>query len=412
MKTAGIVLFALLAALVVWTLAAGSGSFGSHEGPGASVEARRPQAAVNASEAAVSEAAAGIGASRDKQIPLRRPARAHDHLLRRLHDEPARVGRGGQPSAGRRLRLRALLLGPRLLVDQRPRRERITPARSWRETNRIDAPVQRGRRRPGEPRPPSPSSAGSGPRWAPRREDHYGHKNVVLAHTDDARIRALVRSPHGASSSPGHRQPHSPARSCAPRPHDASAAGEPRYHDFSLFAAERAGLGQCSQRRREHARGETSRLHRQAPRHARRALRASSTTWGHDAIVIPHGTTWGFYTPSELRAGDKQLSAGEPRPRATDPVRDLLGPRQLRGVPRLAWRSCSSASGEALRAPSPSENYLPTLLARRRDRSRVAVWTRGAKLRLGVRVAAPRRRGNWMQQAARGQAHLTASRGY
>ena len=40
--------------------------------------------------------------------------------------------------------------------------------------------------------------------------------------------------------------------------------------------------------------------------------------WGSDAIVIPHGTTWGFYTPPGS-TWDKQLSVAE-----NDPDRQIL----------------------------------------------------------------------------------------
>ena len=40
--------------------------------------------------------------------------------------------------------------------------------------------------------------------------------------------------------------------------------------------------------------------------------------WGHDSIVIPHGTTWGFYTPPGP-TWDKQLTAAE-----NDPDRQVL----------------------------------------------------------------------------------------
>ena len=120
--------------------------------------------------------------------PVRRPARPHHHLLRRLPVQPAAAARRGRASARRRLRLRALLLGARLLVDQRPR-------------------LRASRRRPGARRSTrsarATTSAGDGANpdtvaflgweWTQvgtTPENHYGHKNVVLAHTDDARIPA------------------------------------------------------------------------------------------------------------------------------------------------------------------------------------------------------------------------------
>jgi hypothetical protein len=79
----------LLFALVLVVLyALGSGVRGRHEAPGQISETRRPDAVVAGTGAAVAAAADAIG---------------------------------GRAPAGRRLRLRALLFGPRLLVDQRSR---------------------------------------------------------------------------------------------------------------------------------------------------------------------------------------------------------------------------------------------------------------------------------------------------
>ena len=83
--------------------------------------------------------------------PVRRPPRPHDLLGRRVHDGPADpAGRRRAPDR-RRLRLRALLLGPRLLEHQRPRREHHAAALAG-DAGR-DPPVQRDRRRPAESRP-------------------------------------------------------------------------------------------------------------------------------------------------------------------------------------------------------------------------------------------------------------------
>ena len=49
--------------------------------------------------------------------------------------------------------------------------------------------------------------------------------------------------------------------------------------------------------------------------------------WGHDAIVIPHGTSWGFYSPPGS-SWDKQLNAAQHDPQRGD-VRGRLRGRAV-----------------------------------------------------------------------------------
>jgi hypothetical protein len=87
-----------------------------------------------------------------------------------------------------------------------------------------------------------------------------------------------------------------------------------RYHDFATFIAEHSGLGEC----------ELGVHVRDLPKDCVESagtpgeLFRKLDEWGHDAIVIPHGTTWGFYTPPGS-SWDKQLAAAE-----NDPDRQTL----------------------------------------------------------------------------------------
>ena len=186
MRTAGLVL-AILAAIVLAALYwAGTGGLGHHEEPGKPADSRRSEAFVGATGDAVAVAADALGVPAPKQI-LFGDLHVHttfsfDAFLMSL---PI-VRRRGRAPAGRRLRLRPLLLRARLLVDQRPRRgasRRGTGARP--STPSASATRSRATR----PNPiPWPSSAGSGRRSAPRPTNHYGHKNVMLRDIDDAEI--------------------------------------------------------------------------------------------------------------------------------------------------------------------------------------------------------------------------------
>ena len=76
-------------------------------------------------------------------------------------------------------------------------------------------------------------------------------------------------------------------------------------------------------------------LRRRAPR--REKLFAKLDQWGYPALVIPHGTTWGIYTPPGS-AWDKQLNAKQHDPERQRLIEVYSGPRQLRGVPRRSAR--------------------------------------------------------------------------
>jgi hypothetical protein len=126
-------------------------------------------------------------------------------------------------------------------------------------------------------------------------ENHYGHKNVVLAHTDDARIPAR---PIGAER-PASRQlvaPPALGRGLA-------ALGQGgRFHDFALFQAESDATPICAKGVPE--RDLPAECIELAATPAE--LFEKLEDWGHDSIVIPHGTTWGMYTPMGSK-WDKQL---------------------------------------------------------------------------------------------------------
>jgi hypothetical protein len=79
--------------------------------------------------------------------------------------------------------------------------------------------------------------------------------------------------------------------------------------------------------------------------------------WGLDSIVIPHGTTWGAYTP-QGSAWDKQL-VGEMH----DPARQTLievfsghgNSEEFR-----AWREVAFGADGSPSCPEPTENFLPS----------------------------------------------------
>jgi len=131
-------------------------------------------------------------------------------------------------------------------------------------------------------------------------KDHYGHKNVILRGLDDTEIptRPIAAAlPAGIGS----------AASTMPSPLVMGALGlatrEGGGLDFANYQYELAGVRDCP----------TGVPVRELPRDCRESaatpadLFAKLDDWGFDSLVIPHGTTWGFYTPLGS-AWDKQLT--------------------------------------------------------------------------------------------------------
>ena len=86
-------------------------------------------------------------------------------------------------------------------------------------------------------------------------------------------------------------------------------------------------------------------------------LFAKLDDWGHDALVIPHGTTWGFYTPPGS-TWQKQL-VGDMH----DPERQtLIEVYSGHGDSEVYrdWRAVEIASDGSLTCPEPRADYLPS----------------------------------------------------
>ena len=125
---------------------------------------------------------------------------------------------------------------------------------------------------------------GSGP------ENHYGHKNVVLRDLDDDGIPTRPIAPRDspdanpfrsiATFRPGALLPLVGRDAVLPR-HD------PRY------LQEVGGIPRCEDGVPVRELPDSCRELAATPAH----LFAKLDDWGHQAMVIPHGTTWGTYTP-------------------------------------------------------------------------------------------------------------------
>lgn len=185
-------------------------------------------------------------------------------------------------------------------------------------------------------------------------EQHYGHKNVIFRDTAEEQLPArpigasgpVTTAMRNASRSGGSGLDRvlMPVRDFGRRQ---------RYLDLHEFQRESQRVGDCP----------TGVGSRSLPRDCRelaatpRELFAKLADWGFDSLVIPHGTTWGFYTPPGY-TWDKQLAAAE-----DDPERQRLFEIYSGHGNSEEYREWQEVDGDfskpGAKCPAPSANHEP-----------------------------------------------------
>ncbi|NRB28936.1 MAG: DUF3604 domain-containing protein, partial [Roseibacillus sp.] len=172
--------------------------------------------------------------------------------------------------------------------------------------------------------------------------DHYGHKNVVLAGSDDHEIplRPIAATAGGLASQP----PSALARG------GLALQGE-RFRDLALRWTQLSGLDVCPDL-----------PVRELPDHCREIaatpveLFRKLDDWGHESMVIPHGTSWGIYTPPGS-SWDQQLVGAVHDPDRQRLIEVYSG--HGNSEPYRSWRAVEvDASGNPT-CPEESDDYLP-----------------------------------------------------
>jgi hypothetical protein len=340
LRKLGLALFGLFAAGVLLTWAAGKGWFGAHEGKGEPVATQRPAAAIAAERKALAEAATGVGVWKPKQILF---GDLHVHttfsLDAFLFSIPPIGSEGAHPPADACDFARHCSALDFWSINDHA--EGITPA-YWRETAEA---IRECNALAGDPANPD-TVAFLGWEWTQvgnTPADHYGHKNVVLRETEDGRIpRRPIAAVRGGFAA-------------APRIYGrglfALLAGG-RMHDFARYSTEREAVPLCDPDARVHELPNDCLESADTPEQLFRKLRE----WGFDALVIPHGTTWGFYTPPGS-SWDKQLAGAQHDPE----LQRLLEVYSGHGDSEVyrSWREVEfDADGKAV-CPEARPDYLP-----------------------------------------------------
>jgi len=184
-------------------------------------------------------------------------------------------------------------------------------------------------------------------------EDHYGHKNVVLRDTaEDAVPRRPIASRPNLFPSMGADPTSFPFRvllvGAAP-----GGKGRRPYLDAARFMQDRQDLADCPSG--VPVRDLPGDCLESAPTPGE--LFEKLDDWGFPYLVIPHGNTWGFYTPPGS-SWDKQLAQHE------DPDRDEFLVEVFSGHGNCEeyrdWRAVEIDEEGRQSCPEPAPNYLPS----------------------------------------------------
>ena len=342
----------ILAVLLVagWLVARGlaTGLFGSHEEPGQVTERRVPEAIVAHRAEEQKVAAEAVGAPAEKQI-LFGDLHVHTTISADafFSSLPLVQGEGAHPPADACDYARYCSALDFWSINDHA--EGITP-QHWRET--VDS-IRHCNDVAGDPANPD-TVAFLGWEWTQvgqTPEDHYGHKNVVLRGTADDQIPARPIGSRGLTQramSPGL-----PTLQTAAIGAYGVISGNRRYNDMLYYLNERAEAERCPDDVPE----------RDLPIDCMEStttpgeLFAKLNDWGVDSIVIPHGTTWGFYTPGGSTWA-KQLSREQHDPQRQTLVEVFSGhgnSEEYRDFRAVVYDEAGNPT-----CPEPSENYLPS----------------------------------------------------
>lgn len=179
---------------------------------------------------------------------------------------------------------------------------------------------------------------------------HYGHKNVIFRDTAEDKvpkrpISALNDQLIGAL----RRQPPLWQRVQFPL---FDWPNRQRYFDFAQFQTELLDTPPCPDGVDTRTLPPNCHERAQTPRELFEKL----SQWGFDTIVIPHGTTWGLYTPPGA-SWDKQLTAKEHDPEKQTLIEVYSGHGNSEEY--RDWRPVTQDANGHETCPAPTKDYVP-----------------------------------------------------
>ncbi len=352
MRTTASVVIVVLLGLGAALHGIAQGWFGERRGGGEITSGPRPSEAVEAVHGARSAAQQEITASRPKQVLF---GDFHVHTTFSLDafflSLPLLQGEGAHPPADACDFARYCSALDFWSINDHV--EGMTP-HQWQETKRI---IRACNAAAGDPQTPD-TVAFLGWEWTQigsTPENHYGHKNVIFRDTEEDKVP--VR-PIASESAPGTLAGDAGGGGIT---YDqrlllglfAPGGGRQDYLDFNRYAMDRNALEACPK----------GVAVRDLPADCNegavtpRELFDKLNDWGYPALVIPHGTTWGYYTPPGATF-DKQLSPAQNDPALQSLFEIFSGHGNSEEY--RSWRAVETDAEGNLTCPAPSEGYLPS----------------------------------------------------
>ena len=181
--------------------------------------------------------------------------------------------------------------------------------------------------------------------------EHYGHKNIVLRDTTegDVPIRPIASR---EQLFPSGTDPYGTIMRLLMIADAKSSEERQRYFDFMRFLQDRDELIPC-------VTGEPVRdlpfdCQESAPTPSE--LFAKMDDWGFPYLAIPHGNTWGFYTPPGS-SWDKQLAAHSSPDKHEPLIEVFSGHGNIEEY--RPWRAVLQDNHGDAQCPPPTSDYLP-----------------------------------------------------
>ena len=336
----------LFAGLGTGVYGLGKGWFGNHEGPGIITDSARPETSVAQVSQVQEQAAEKINAASDKQILF---GDLHVHTTISLDafllSLPALSGEGTHPQADACDFARFCSALDFWSINDHA--EAITPTK-WRETAQSIRQCNDVAANPDNP----DTVAFLGWEWTQVGdvpENHYGHKNVVLKGIEEDEIPDRPILAGGRARDTLAATPFAQRLGLI-----AATEANDRSLDFARYMEELSQSPECpGDDNVKDRQGSNCRESAETPDELFRKL----DKWGHEAIVIPHGTTWGFYTPGGS-SWDKQL-VGDMHDDKRQTLLEVFSghgnSEEYRSFREVAYNN----RGEKV-CPEPTEGFLPS----------------------------------------------------
>jgi hypothetical protein len=182
-------------------------------------------------------------------------------------------------------------------------------------------------------------------------ENHFGHKNVVLKDTADEDVPRRPISSRRTLFTSG-KGPFGPLMRLFYIASGGGGQGRQPYHDFARFLQDRSDLAPCESG--VDVRDLPGNCQESAPTPTE--LFDKLDSWAFPYFVIPHGNTWGIYTPA-LSSWDKQLRAHRDPERHEPLIEVFSGHGSIEEY--RSFRALERDEDGMLHCPEPSPGFTP-----------------------------------------------------